>query len=578
MDEPDDPMVPRLPPPPSLPPSLPATPSAPAAPSASEEESDVGSALLPADRLATRHVPTTRATHLELGLPTTPVAPAAPTEPDATSGATTGFVRPDLVPMGDATAAVLVGRVLFAVAALLIGIAARRSAGTGGGAFWPVVWSTAVFTAVGGAGLIFWSAQLADNARRLRCRSATPRTISASWLAVVVWVALSCLTYLRIEVDGDLDPLPGVAAVGWAIVVAIAYGQLQGVFRGLSRTPPVVWIAAFPIDVVAFGLVWWRLTSWPSPIGGDADEVRMTSNVAFGAAAALTVNVFVFARLAQRGSDSVYERLGRLEARRRGDDGPTPEWFHAGLAAGPPNAASNSSQVMRRPLIRTRAFTAVVAALHVVWGVGLVVFGVLLAKLAFDYADLPVFFGDDLALADADADRVVLVGTIVGVAYVAAIVAHGVWAVLTAINARRITVHSPNPGTFAIAFTATPLLLGAGLVIGGRLGYWLVVAGLTVAFFALVLVNQMLMTLAARLGGDLSGFSRWTLCLVLAYLAGVALNLLFARSTAQLGFYATLSFLQGVLIVVGGVIGFRAMRVLEQTLSDHRQAPRSDRS
>jgi hypothetical protein len=477
--------------------------------------------------------------------------------------------------MGDATAAVLVGRVLFAVAALVIGIAARRSTSTGGGAFWPVVWSAAVFTAVGVAGLIFWSAQLADNARRLRCRSATPRTISASWLAVVVWVALSCLTYLRVEVDGDLDPLPGVAAVGWAIVMAVAYGQLQGVFRGLSRTPPVVWITAFPIDVVAFGLVWWRLTGWPSPIGGDWDASRLTSNVAFGAAAALTVNVFVFARLAQRGSDGVYERLGRLEARRRGDDGPTPEWFQAGLAGRPPTAPSATSPVVRRPLIRTREVSAGVAALHVVWGVGLVVFGMLIAKLAFDYAGLPVFLGDELALADADADRVALAGTIVAVAYGAAIVMHGVWAVIIAINARRITVHSPNPGTFAIAFAPTPLLLGTGLVIEGRLGYWLVIAGLTVAFFALILVNQMLMALSARLGGDLSGFSRWTLCLMLTYFAGVALNLLFVRAAAQLGLYATLSFLQGVLIAAGGVIGSRAMRALEQTLSDHRQAPRT---
>jgi hypothetical protein len=136
-------------------------------------------------------------------------------------------------------------------------------------------------------------------------------------------------------------------------------------------------------------------------------------------------------------------------------------------------------------------------------------------------------------------------------------------------------VHSPNPGTFAIAFAPTPLLLGTGLVIGGRLGYWLVIAGLTVAFFALILVNQMLMALSARLGGDLSGFSRWTLCLMLTYFAGLALNLLFVRAAAQLGLYATLSFLQGVLIVAGGVIGFRAMRALEQTLSDHRQAPRT---
>lgn len=491
----------------------------------------------------------------------------------------TEFVRPELIPLGDATVALLVGRVLLAVAALVIGIAARRAIGVGGTeraeGFWPTVWSAGVFAAVGVAGLTFWCAQLAANARRLRTRTATPRSMVWSWLAVVAWVGVSCLTYLRIEVDGDLDPLPGVAAVGWVIVMAVAYGRLQGVFRGLSRRPPIVWVLAFPIDVIAIGLVWWRLTGWPAG-GSDWEVARLTSNVAFGAAAALAVNALVFARLAQRGSDGVFERLGRLEARRRGDETPQPEWFQAGVAGLASGATFTPAQ--RRPLIGTSALSAAVAGLHVAWGVGLVGFGLVVAKLAFDYSDLPVFLGDDLALSGDDADLVELVGTVVGIAYVAAIVAHGIWAVLAAINARRITVHSPNPGTFAIAFAPTPVLLVAGALVGGRLGYWLVVVALTVAFFALILVNQMLMALSARLGGDLSGFSRWSLCITLTYLAGVVLNFLFARAAAQLGLYATLSVIQGALITAGGVIGFGAMRTLERTLGEHRRSQRVDPS
>jgi len=50
---------------------------------------------------------------------------------------------------------------------------------------------------------------------------------------------------------------------------------------------------------------------------GDLDHVRLTANIAFGVAAALTVNAnaIVFVWLSQRGSSAVYERLGRLEAR-----------------------------------------------------------------------------------------------------------------------------------------------------------------------------------------------------------------------------------------------------------------------
>lgn len=581
MTEGDDRAEPELPPPslPSLPPatapSLPSLPSLPPAPGPATGPDDVDpwsdgqrvEVQVPAAELATRHVPTGHRRPVDLGLPTE----------RTTADARPEFERPELTPMGDAIAALLVGRVLLAVAALVVGIAARRSAGPGGAdradAFWPVVWSAGVFAAVGLVGMVFWSAQLADNARRLRCRSVTGRSMARSWLIVVAWVAASCLTYLRFEVGGELDPLPGVAALGWTVVLAIAYGRLQDVFRGLTRRPPIVWISAFPIDLLAIGLVWWRLTSWPSPI--DRDVARLTSNVAFGAAAALTVNVFVFARLAQRGSDGVYERLGRLEARHRGDEPPPPEWFQAGVAG--PTMMAETPLPTQRSLIGTRRLGTAVAVLHVVWGVGLIVFGAMVTKLAFDYADQPVFLGDRLAVADRDVDRLELGGALVGLASVAAIIAHGIWAVLTAINARRVTVHSPNPGTFAVAFAPTPILLGAGFLIGGRLGYWLVAAALTIAFFGLVLVNQMLMALSARLGGDLSGFGRWSLCIVLTYVAGVVLNVLFAQAAAQLGLYATVAVLQGALIAAGGVFGFRAMRALEATLRDHRQVQRVER-
>ena len=120
------------------------------------------------------------------------------------------------------------------------------------------------------------------------------------------------------------------------------------------------------------------------------------------------------------------------------------------------------------------------------------------------------------------------------------------------------------------------VLLVAGLVIGGRVGYWLAVAGLSIAFVALILVNQMLMALSGRIGGQLLGFSRWTLCLTLTYLAGVALNVLFSQSSAQLGFYATLALVQGALIALGGVIGLSAMRALDVELQEHRRVRRAD--
>ena len=199
-------------------------------------------------------------------------------------------------------------------------------------AFWPVAASAAVLTAVGLAGLVLWSVAVAATARTLRARAASARAMGWSWAIPVGWVVVSSLTYLRVEVDAEVDPLPGIAAVGWVVAMTIPYGRLQGIFRSLSRTPPVLWISAFPLDVMAFGLIWWRLTSWPSPVGGQVAHVETTANVAFGAAGALAVNVLVYVWLAQRASNGMYERLGRLEALHRPEAGTEPEWFRAGMA------------------------------------------------------------------------------------------------------------------------------------------------------------------------------------------------------------------------------------------------------
>jgi hypothetical protein len=84
----------------------------------------------------------------------------------------------------------------------------------------------------------------------------------------------------------------------------------------------------------------------------------------------------------------------------------------------------------------------------------------------------------------------------------------------------------------------------------------------------------MLMGLSGRLGGTVSGFARWTLLISLVYVVGVVENFLFSRTVSRLGFFATATFMQGVLMIIGGVVGFRAMQALEETLRDHRQTRR----
>ena len=538
-------------PPPSTPPPSTPPPSTPAPPSPSA-----------ADAAATRHVPVSS------------IRPGTGALP-AVTPSLEDFERPDLEPMAPPTVAVLAGRTLIAVAALLVGLAARRGAeGTSETSeFWAVVVSAGVMALVGLATLVFWTASLAANARRLRTRSSSTAAITWSWIAVVAWVVVSCLTYLRVDIGGDFDPMPAVAAIGWVLTLAVAYGRLEGVYRSLSRRPPSVWLTAFPIDAAALGLIWWRLTSWPSPVGGDADHADLTANVAFGASVALGLNVIVFGWLTHRAGNALFERIGRLEALHRADRPVEPDWFRAGIAA---RDHLPDAPVRLRPLIRTRHLSTFVAGSHVVWGLALVAFGAIVAQLAVEYSGATVFVGDDLVVDGGDDRRLTAVAVVLGVAYVLAVVAHGIWAIVAAINGRRVTVHSPDPGTFAVAFAPAPMLLVAGVVVGGRLGYWLFVAGLLVGFLALLLVNQMLMALSVRLGGQQSGFSRWTACIALTYVAATVANVLFSAATDQLGVYAAVAFVQGGLVIAGAVVGLRAMRGLEEAVATHRQVRRAE--
>ena len=553
---------------------LPAVPAPPgsdvgdrAAGAAPPDPDDVWKTSL-ADRLATRNVPVAHSRPgASLGFDAGPAAESSAPSTDA------DFVMPELVSMGPPTTALLIGRALFVVAALLVGIAARRSAGPGNGArgdsFWPVVASAGVFVVVGLIGLVYWSTVLAGNARRLKARTSTPSAVGWSWALPSAWAVLSALTYLRATVDGDFDPLPAVAALGFVALAAVPYARLQGLFRGLSRRPPVLWLSAFPLDLAAFGLVWWRLTSWPDPVAaGDWNHVRLTANIAFAAAAALTVNWLVFGWLAQRASSGVYERLGRIEARHRGDE-QRPDWFATGLAAAP-----TPPPTAPRPLVDTRPLTGVVALFHILWGLTMIALAVVIVRVAIEYAGRPTIAAGTFLVDDSDLERVGAVGGTMIIVYVLTIVVHGVWSVLIAINARRVTVHAPNPGSFGLVFVPMPVLVVVGLLVGGDLGYWIVLAGLTLALFALIRANQMLMTLSSRLGGELRGFSTWTMLVAATYLIGVLQNLLVTRGEGRIGFLGAVTFAQGALIVLGGVVGLKAMQALETTLRTHRQARR----
>lgn len=325
------PSIPTIPaaPPPSIPPPEPvaALAAAPGLPSRPEETSTGDEPAAAAVRNVRTRAGSTK---VDYGLPTAPPTEATP------------FVPPETESMRIANIAFVIGRCLFVVAALLVTLAARRfaSADATFDQFWAVVASTGVFVAVGLAGQAFWAASLADNARRLRVRGVSARGQVVVWTIVAVWVAFACAVLLRVDLGDDLDPLPAVALGIWVVTVLIAYSRLKAVLAGLSRTPPPLLITLLPIDLVAFGLVWWRLLDL-STARSDLDRT-----VTFGLVAAglLALAAALSAWLAGRATAAIDERLRRLEMQHRQSvegEGPSAEWLQRRTGAAPATAPAS---------------------------------------------------------------------------------------------------------------------------------------------------------------------------------------------------------------------------------------------
>ncbi len=248
-----------------------------------------------------------------------------PTKQQATS---TPFVRPRLEPIGPVSTAMVVGRCLMVVGAVLVALAARRTADRAGSSdeFWAVTAAAGVFVVVGLMAQVVWIAALADSAHRLRVRGVSARGQVIVWSLVVIWIAIACLTYLRVEVDDDLNPLPALAIAGGALTLVVAYARMRTVFGGLSRTPPPVVLTVFPLDLAVLVVMWWRLID----LSTARDDLRSTATLAFAAAGVLVVNAVVFAWLAKRGAGAIDERLRRLESQhRQASEGgaPSADWL-----------------------------------------------------------------------------------------------------------------------------------------------------------------------------------------------------------------------------------------------------------
>lgn len=517
----------------------------------------------------------------------TPVAPA-PTLPDATpvtridpvgppglrgirdDSAQQRFEPPELVSFGPPTTGLVLGRTLIVIAALVVGFAARQPVGDPDvrDVFWPVVASAGVLGLVGLAAIAFWCVQFAENGRRLRARVSPPDVVGWTWAVPVLWAAFASLTFLRAEPGGDFDPYPAIAITGLAICLAIPTSRLLKVFRGMTRRPPSLFATVFALDLLAVSVVWWRLMMW-SDAGAGVDEAQTTATLAFAAAGVLTASGLLYGWLALRAVQSTYERLGRIEARHRSAVDNGPGWFHSGFR---PDAAP--SVVEARPLINMAPLSSAVAIGHVVMGFLLLGWAVLTMRTAIETGgSIPLLGAVDLDAGDLDRLGVITVVVLVVAAVTIAI--HGVWGFLAGLDAARVTVHAPRPIAFAGAFVPAPLLIVAGLVVGGTTGEMLIAVGLLISIAALVRLNLILITVASHVGRGVRGFGLWTWLLVVAYLVALLERFVVSPASGRLAALAVLSVVQGVLVIVGAVIGRRAMRSFEQALLDHPRVRRA---
>ena len=88
------------------------------------------------------------------------------------------------------------------------------------------------------AASVLWSRTVAENTRRLRGRWPSLNRATRVWFYPTVWVALAALTFLRIDVTSEFDPLPAIAAIVFAITLYCPYSMLHRIFKTLTRLRP----------------------------------------------------------------------------------------------------------------------------------------------------------------------------------------------------------------------------------------------------------------------------------------------------------------------------------------------------
>ena len=405
-----------------------------------------------------------------------------------------------LLALGAPSAGWLIGRAMFVAA--FAGLARAVDEMTGRSATMSRIGvdspALAVAVAIGVVGAAWWSATLTVDGRRLGLSTIRPGAMAAFWLLPVAWVGIGTML-MRVDARAEIDPMPMVAACGFAMSMAVPFGAVASVLRAFShRRPATGWLwMIYVIDVISFGLAWNVLMS-ASSLGSSrpwAGEWR-TWSVQLAAIASLIAGLMAVA-VAWRAPGIVRHRVAVLDQRSVRSD--RPAWFRSGWTGGRPGATNDH----RLSAFANSSWRRIATMSQ--FGCGVLA---LVAILSAPGGGWHRGHGGRLALAvwAMAAFRAVSFGT---------------WSAVAIANARRSWRKSASPSLPLVLALPMPLtLLLAGLV-GGEYGWLIATGGIVVAQLAFGLSIRVVGSVLVQAGGSAEAFRSWFVTFGLAAALGL---------------------------------------------------------